>query len=478
MFLSIDIGTSSVKAGLVDLNGYIVKTHVHDVPSRDQAVEHNIEYVWKVVVETIKNVSKGYENKIEALVFGSYYAVGVLNKDYNVVANAITHLDRTRVAGLEDLEKEGYEFYKRTGSPPLFMLAPCRTKYLKERGFLSSGCKLTFVKDYVIHKLTGIHAIDYGLASVTGLMNIHDLTWDSKALEVAELDESMLPTLYEGSEVLEYVTLSNIGLEKVAIVPGSFDGALQALSYGIYGKEGHALLGLGSTAIIRYPTREPILDKNSEMRFSLYYGVEGYRLAGGASNNGMTAINWLKALFKAGELEAAEKLACMDGIYILPFIAGERFPFRDLGLKLTITGLRLEHSRNYIFRGLLEGIGFVLKYMLNALEENGVNVEYLHGAGGGFEDPLVTKVISDVLCKPIVIHAYPRYSTILGGAIAALKALSYIGSVVEAKLEPSIIKSHIHPSKEACEDYRKCFDKFLTLVGIARKYLKTSWSQL
>lgn len=472
MIIAVDVGTSSLKIGLVDLKGRVLRSYVHEIPLHIEnlTAEHDLEFIWKAIKNGIRIVSKGYEGRIEAIALSTYlHGLGVLDKDFSIVVNVMTHLDRRCHSEQGFIEKVGYEIYSRTGCPPIFVFPLCKARWLRKIGMLKTGHRITFVKDYIAYKLSGIHAVDHGVASGTGFLNIHELKWDPKALEIAELDESMLPILYEGSKVFEYVTVKDLGLEKVAVVLSSFDGALQNIGYSIY--EDKAVLNLGSTAVVRTLLTECIMDKSSEMRFFTYYAAEGYRVIGGASNNGMMAIDWLRNLLKVEELELHSEAVCREGIYVLPFIAGERYPFRDPNLTLTMIGLRLGHGRAHIFRGLVEGIGFTVKYILKAMDENGVGISSLHCAGGGCSNTLLIQILANIFCKPIALHKDPRNAVILGAIATALKALGYIKSVREASLESSLIETYIYPSAQLCREYDMCFKKFLDLVKMARERL-------
>ncbi|MEM2851683.1 MAG: FGGY family carbohydrate kinase [Ignisphaera sp.] len=472
MIIAIDVGTSSTKVGLVDERGRIVESYIYSIPlstSTDLAAEHRLEAIWSAIWESIAMVSRLYRNRIEAVSLSTYlHGLGILDRGYNTVVDIMTHLDRRCYAEQKFIEEYGYELYSRTGCPPIFVFPLCKILWLRRTELLKPFHRLTFVKDYIVYRLSRYHVVDLGVASGTGLFNIHQLKWDSKALEIAGIDESMLPELHEGARIFDYISIGELGLEKVALILGGFDGALQNIGYGVYGER--AVLNLGSTAVIRMLTPAPVIDRNPEMRFFTYYAADGYRVVGGASNNGMIAIEWMKSLTGVDKLILCEDVVCKDGVFVLPFIAGERYPFRDPNLTLTATGLRLEHKRDHLFRGLIEGIGFTIKYILTALEENGVDIKYLHCGGGGCNEPTLVRIFTDILCKPIAMHRDPRNATVLGATIVALKALGYIKSLVDAKLESSSIQFYTHPSGELCNVYSTCYRVFISLVKTMQKF--------
>lgn len=472
MIVSVDVGTSSVKIGLVSNDGRILRSYVSEVPliiETPSAAEHSLELLWSLTLQGIREVVRGYEGSIEAISLSTYlHGLALLDADFRAVVNVMTHLDRRSSNMQKFLEDSGSELYRRTGCPPIFVFPLCKTLWLRTQGILNRGLKLCFVKDYLAYKLVGRHVVDYGVASGTGFLNIHSLRWDSLALEISQVSEDMLPELYEGAKVYDYINLPEVGVrDKVALVLGSFDGALQNIGYGAFGSD--AVLNLGSTAVIRTLLRDLVLDKSQEARFFAYYAADGYKAIGGASNNGMVVVEWLKKLLNIESFSMSKSVACEEGIYVLPFLIGERYPFRDPNLALTLFGLRLEHRWDYVTRSVAEGMAFTVKAILLALEENGVKVERVHCAGGGCSNKELVEVFSNVLCKPIVMHLSPRDAVVLGASGTALRALGYVKGLDYLGKELNEQPSHIHPTPENCDTYNNCFKKFLKLVKNARE---------
>jgi gluconokinase len=467
MFVSVDIGTSSVKVGLVDRNLNVLKEYIAEVPLITYAplvAEHDLKMLWDLTIRGIQEVVKGYEGRVEAISLSTYlHGLAVLSRDSEVIMNVMTHLDRRCSSEQSVIDKEGigYELYRRTGCPPIFVFPLCKALWLVRKGMLKSGCRLSLVKDYIAYKLTGNYVVDYGVASGSGFLNIHNLKWEPLALELSQVSEDMLPELYEGAKVYDYITLPNIGIRnKVALVLGSFDGALQNLGYGVFRED--AVLNLGSTAVIRTLLHDPVIDKSSNARFFVYYAADGYRVVGGASNNGMTVIEWVRKNFIKQDLELSEEIVCRDGVYVLPFLTGERYPFRDPNLTFTVLGLRLEHNQKHFLRAIVEGIAFTVKSILDAIEENNVVIERVHCAGGGCNYEEFIKVFSNILCKPIAIHSKPREAVILGASNIVRRALGYLRSFEELR---DIDKpTYVHPDISTCKIYLKCSEKFVDIV--------------
>jgi len=468
MFVSVDVGTSSVKVALINGRGSIIRSLTLDNPlshPEPGAATHSPDYVVKLFYEGLHGVIRGYESRVEAVTLITYMgALGLLDNGFRVLRDAMTHVDARGIEEQYFLERWGRELYERTGCPPLFMYPLCKVLWLRRRNLLPQNSRLTFVKDYITYRVSGIHAVDYGVSSASGFLNAHTLRWDDLALTLAGVDESMLPEPVEGAKVLEYIRLPGLGIShRVALILGTFDGAAQSIGYSAYG--GNAVLNLGSSTTVRLLTPDVVLDRDPRMRFFMYYAGDGYRAIGAASNNGMMVVDWFKSIIGRGDVRPVEGAVCRDGVYTLPFAVNEIFPFRNPWLTFTITGLRVTHSVGHAIRSLYEGVAFILRTSLNALSENGLEVEILHCGGGGCNDPDLVRVINNVLCKPIALHKDPRNAGVLGGAVLAMRALGYLRAIPEANLEDAQVITVVEPDRGLCEDYMECHKNFLKLIN-------------
>ncbi|MEM4499592.1 MAG: FGGY family carbohydrate kinase, partial [Sulfolobales archaeon] len=119
MIVSVDVGTSSVKVGLVSNDGRVLRSYVSDVPlifETPLAAEHDLKLLWDLTLRGIREVVRGYEGSVEAISLSTYlHGLALLDTDFRVVANVMTHLDRRSSGMQEFLEGFGSELYGRTG---------------------------------------------------------------------------------------------------------------------------------------------------------------------------------------------------------------------------------------------------------------------------------------------------------------------------------------------------------------------------
>ncbi|RLF21348.1 MAG: hypothetical protein DRN15_05550 [Thermoprotei archaeon] len=445
--ITVDVGTTTTKAILFDEEGNVVRTSTcENNISRPEtnAAEHYPEELWRNVVKCVKSATRGVGSKVTGLCLSTYmHGLMAMDNRGKVVLNVMTHLD-LRAAGMEKLlrDKER-EIYERTGCPPIFVYPLIKMLWLRHRrrDLLNRIRYYMFLKDYLIMRLIGKPYVDYGIASGTQLFNINDLKWDDLALEIAEVEEEQLAVPVEGAKELDTIrdhVAKEMGLEKgVILVPGTFDGAAQSI--GLAAFETRLALNLGSTAVLRALTKEPILDQDPRMRIFAYYAADGHWAVGGALNNGGSLLRWLRDTIARVE-EAVSKMTGesaydymmkmaskvppgSDGLLFFPFLAGERFPFRDPHARGTIIGLKYSHSRHHIFRAALEGIGYLLRVIKEALEENGIKVEEIACGGGGARSKLWLRIISDILKAPLIKCSIDEEASNLGLFCILLRVL-------------------------------------------------------
>jgi len=485
--LTVDYGTTNVKAALVDEEGNVVSSSFLRntlLTSPDGSAEHNPKELFTNSLKAMRSVIRGYEHRIAAIALSTYLH-GLMAIDFNedVILNVMTHLD-LRAAGYEDTySSSGYELYKRTGCPPIFVYPLPKILWLKSRGsHLVGGVKrFSFLKDYVIERLIGDGYVDYGVASGTQLFNVHSLRWDDLALSIAGIDEGKLPKLVEGAKVLDYVrdsVLSELSIvgERVPLVPATFDGGAQNFGLGAF-TSNVAAVNLGSTAVLRLLSRGPITDSSRDMRFFTYYVADGFWAVGGASNNGCTAVDWfikdiLNLSTEALDEELKESRVGSDGVLFLPFLAGERFPFRSPYLRGVFYGLKLSHRRAHLIRAILEGVSFNLRVVKEALVENGVSISEVICGGGGCKSNAWREILSSMLCLPVSTVGWEAHATNRGAALIAAKALGFVKSYEPFTYSRSKAQVINQPPQSVCRAYDELYTRYMRLYMSLKEVFK------
>lgn len=497
--LAVDIGTTNVKASVIDEKGRVLRVASRELnllSPAPGAAEHSPAELLLAIHSTCREVVKSFNVNAVAL---SCYQHGLLavDKELNPLTNILTHMDCRSAPYVRRVEQEcdAFELYRRTGCPPLFVYALPKVLWLRsERPEVAANASYyLLVKDYVIAKAVGEPYIDYGNASGSQLFNINALKWDDLALQIAEVDEKQLAEPVEGSKVL--CELGGKGAELFAVkagtplIPGTFDGAAQNLGLGVIGAD-EAALNLGTTAVVRMLSCEPVLDRG-DMRLFCYYAARAYWAFGGSTNNGGSVLRWLRDTFGWPEVVAAELLRedpydilCAEaerappgagGLVFLPFMAGERFPFRDPYLRGALLGLRYDHRRGHVIRAFMEGVAMTIRAIVDVMTEVGHKPRMLVGGGGGLKSTLWARIVSSATNLPLVRTVAGEHASNRGVAALALVALGATGSL-ERLIEWREVVDVVEPSKELVDAYSRLYRRFVEAHTLLAPLFR-SWAE-
>jgi xylulokinase len=120
--------------------------------------------------------------------------------------------------------------------------------------------------------------------------------------------------------------------------------------------------------------------------------------------------------------EAAVTPPGAEGLFFLPYLAGERTPHADPLARGAFVGLTLKHTRGHVVRAILEGVTYSLRDCLAIIEEQGVAVKQVRASGGGAKSAFWRQLQADVLAKTVVTMAAdegPGYGVALLAAVGA-----------------------------------------------------------
>lgn len=482
LILVVDIGTSSIKAGVVDEKGKILSSGERELeierPEKG-AAEHNPHTLYNIFLEISRQVLRGFEDKISVLTLSAYQD-GLLPVDNKMepLMGMMTLMD-TRPQEIFEKLREKYnidKLYQNTGCPPLFIYPLIKILWLREkkkkifekvRFFLGS-------KDYIIYRLLGEPFTEPSIASATQLFNIHSLQWDDMAFQIAEIDKNKLPPVVPGEKILTKLppqARASLGLvNEVYLLPGVYDGGGIALGIGIGGKgDGLGVVNLGTTAMLRSASSKVILDKSGEMRFQTYYLCSGKWLPGAAINNAGIVLRWFRDNILSSDYTslvslAEEVKAGSDGLFFLPFLTGERDPRIGNFSSGVLFGLKEYHTRNHLLRAFLEGVAYALCLIKQSLLDNDIKINDIRMGGGGARSDCWTQIFADILGLPIRRISESEHASLIGEALLAYVALGKYCSLEEATEKMVKLSPPLNPLPRNMEIYQTGFTFFSLLL--------------
>jgi gluconokinase len=482
--LGIDIGTGSTKAVAVNLKGETLSSHqvYYDTSAPEPGFsEQDPEEIWLAFKTCLLSVFSELAVSPLAISIGTaMHSLILTGEDDELLSPMLTWAD-SRSADIASRIKSSdiaEDLYRHTGTPIHAMSPLCKLIWFREHqpALMEKAFKFLSIKEYIWHKLFDEYAIDYSIASSTGLFNIISLKWHSQALELAGVTEAKLSKLVatdyvrSGSELKDQTL---IDFTTTHFVIGASDGCLANL--GSFATEpGVAALTIGTSGAVRVASRTPIVNYPA-MTFNYILDKE-YFICGGPVNNGGSVIQWLlKNVFEESELteevynqffESISKVQPgSEGVVFLPYLSGERAPIWDSDSCGTFFGLRLRHSKPQLARAVLEGVCFALNDVLLVVQNSADAITQINISGGFVQSEVWMQMLADITGKKLVLVQKEDASAI-GAVFLAAKTLnldfSFVGTAPQS----------IIPNAVNHEHYRKIFPIFKELYHSLNPLMK------
>jgi len=449
-FLGIDLGTSSVKALLVDESGRVQAGGMAEYPvhrPRPGFAEQNPEDWWRATGEAVRQALAwgGKESRVTGIgLSGQMHGTVLLDERDHLLAPAIIWADQRSAAQLPAITAAiGAErLIELTGSPVATGFQAATIRWLMdEKSSLWWRTKTVLLpKDELRRRLTGEIATDPSDGSGTLLLDARWRDWSPEVLAALGIDVRKLPLVRPSVEVaggLLPAAAELLGLPTgTPVVVGAGDAASGLLGAGIV-EPTTLLLSLSTGSQVMIPARGVHPDRDG--RVHLFCSAleptadrPGWYQMGATLAAGM-ALRWLRdEMFQLRGEDAYERMTGWaadaplgaDGLLFLPYLAGERTPHMDPLARGAFLGLTAGHGRGHLTRAVMEGVTLATLDAYAVLRESGATPTRLVMAGGGARAPFWRQMVADVFELPV--HALATADQAAMGA-ALLAAVGVAG---------------------------------------------------
>jgi glycerol kinase len=473
--LSLDAGTTSVRAIVFDQEGRIVSVaqkEIRQIYPKPGWVEQDPQEIWftqmAIAVEALGR-ARIRPNDVAALGITNQRETTVIwdRKTGEAVYNAIVWQDRRTAKACDDLRAAGHD--KKINQ---------HTGLLLDAYF--SGTKIAWILDHVpgvreraeagellfgtidtwlVWKMTSghpVHVTDPSNASRTLLYNIHSGKWDDEMLRLFRIPASLLPEIRTSSEVYGEVSTS-LGLQKVVIA--GLAGDQQSALFGqmcVHPGQAKNTYGTGCFLLQNLGTK-PIASRNRLLTSAACqigkkreFALEGSVFIGGA------VVQWLrdglKLIRSTDEVnQLANSVPDNGGVYLVPAFTGLGAPHWDPYARGTVIGITRDTSAAHIARAALEGVAYQVADLIDAMHgDTGQPLKELRVDGGASASAFLMQFQADLLQIPVVRPAVTE-TTALGAAYLAGLAVGYwkdLNSIarqwqVEKVFEPKMSRSQV-----------------------------------
>lgn len=490
--LGLDIGTSAVKALLLQTSGQVLGSVLVEYPlmtPRPGWSEQNPEDMWNATVKSIKEVMAKFEVAPDSILgiglSGQMHSSVFLDQDRRVIRPAILWNDvRT---------SSQCRFIENTVDPEVLRSEVCnpvlegftlpKVLWLKEEepDNYSKLRWLVLPKDYIRFRLTDNLHMEVSDAAGMLMMNVRKQEWSKAMLEAFDINGEILPPIVQSHEVTGTITPETAELTGLKagtpVVGGGADNACGAVGSGVV-TPGRGMVSLGTSGVILAHLAEPKLTSGGTVHMFNSAVPDQFYMMGVMLSAGLS-FSWFRNQFAAGKAYdeltdlASAVPAGSRGLVFLPYLSGERTPHGDANARGTFVGLSATHGIPEMTRAVLEGVAFGFKDSVDLLRQAGWKGTSLRALGGGARSPLWKEIIASatgLVLEEINIDEGPA----LGAAILAGVGAGVYDNIQEASDSIIKVERSVEPNPKWQEVYTELHQVYKELYPA----LKGSFSRL
>ncbi len=397
LLLGIDIGTSFIKATVVDAGTQksVASAQFPETENRITSLqsgwaEQSPEMWWEQVVQAIqKLVSENKFNPKEIAAIGiSYQMHGLVlvDKDQKVLRDSIIWCDSRAVEiGANALNEIGEEICASCllNSPGNFTASKLAWVKENEPGIYDQVDKIMLPGDFIAMKLTGEITTSSSALS-------EGIFWDFKkdalsgdVMNHFGFKDSLIPKvnpLFSSHGKVLPVIAQQLGInENCTVTYKAGDQPNNALSLNVL-QPGEVAATGGTSGVIYAVTDKLLSDKFSRVNSFVHvnHTRDEKRIGVLLCINGAAIMySWAKKVcgenlsYKEMDQQAAKIRPGSDGLFVLPFGNGAERMLQNKMIDAHIQNIDLnKHTKAHIFRAVQEGIAFSFRYGLDIMREN------------------------------------------------------------------------------------------------------------
>jgi xylulokinase len=475
MYLGVDIGTSGVKAVIVDDAGAVVdQASVALEVSRPQPLwsEQDPAGWWAATNNAVTGLKPKLRKEVRAIgLAGQMHGATLLDANNRALRPAILWNDGRSAAQCAALEAALPDLGQITGNCAMPGFTAPKLAWVRdnEPDVFAATAKVLLPKDYVRLQMTGEFASDMSDSAGTLWLDVGARDWSDKVLEATGIDRSHMPTLFEGNEAtgqLRAELAEAWGMARVAVAAGGGDNAAGAVGVGVV-RPGDAFLSLGTSGVL-FLANCAYSPNPAGGVHSFCHALPGRWHQMSVILSAASCVDWAARLTGApsaaalfASLEASNRGPASE--LFLPYLSGERTPHNDPHAKGVFFGMTHETDALALGQAVLEGVAYAFRDGLDALTDSGAGIDTITVIGGGARSAYWGRVLSAVLNRPLVYRDGGEVGPAYGAA--RLAQLADTGGSIEDICPAPAITAVIEPDDRLADHHGARIGKFRALYA-------------
>ncbi|MDF1601871.1 xylulokinase [Mesorhizobium sp. YIM 152430] len=475
MYLGLDLGTSGLKALLVDGEQKAVASATAELsvsrPHEGWSEQEPADWI-AAAEEAIGALVRSHPRQMSALrgigLSGQMHGATLVDAAGMVLRPSILWNDTRSHEEARALDADP-RFRQITGNIvfPGFTAPKLAWVRANEPEIFDRVAKVLLPKDYLRLWLAGETISDMSDSAGTSWLDVASRRWSPDLLAATGLGEQHMPSLVEGTASagrLRGELAAKWGMTgHVVIAGGAGDNAASACGLGV-AKGGEAFVSLGTSGVV-FAATDAYLPNPQSAVHTFCHALPTTWHQMGVILSATDGLNWLAGVTgaKPAELtgELGAELRAPSGVTFLPYLSGERTPHNDATIRGALIGLSHQSDRASLTQAVLEGVAFALRDNLEALRSAGTELASVMAVGGGSRSQLWLKTIATVLGIPVELPADGDFGAAFGAARLGLIAAE--NAEPDSVLTRPRIASTIEPDYALASAYGDAYARFRAL---------------
>ena len=434
MYIGLDLGTSGVRALLVDEDGAPVDAQeahyqaAHPAPGWSEQDPATWVAGCQTALAALRAAHPAEYAAVRGVaVAGHMHGAVLLDDAGDVLRPCIlwndtrSHAEAAALDGADAVRDiSGNIVFPGFTAPKLAWVAA------HEPDVFARVAKVVLPKDYVSLWMTGTCATEMSDAAGTAWLDVGARDWSDRLLQAGGMRRDQMPALHEGSGVIgpmRDALADDLGLPRgVQVIAGAADNAAAACGVGAL-HEGDGFVSLGTSGVV-LTARGGFAPDAASAVHTFCHAVPGRWYQMGVTLACTDSLNWLARITGQGPaaLTAAlgDNVRAPGSLRFYPYLSGERTPHNDAQVRGGFSGLDIAHDVPDLTRAVLEGVSFAQADSLMALQDTGADPQTLLAIGGGAASSHWVQLLANTLNLPLEIPARGEFGAALGAARLAI----------------------------------------------------------
>ena len=436
-YLGLDIGTSSVKALLVDAHQNVIAEASEPVPiSRPKPLwsEQNPDDWWHATLKAIAQIraTKSHEfSELQAIgLSGQMHGAVLLDVNGHVLRPAILWNDGRSGEEGRELAARVPDFLNRASNLPMAGFTATKLVWVKkyEPEIFVKIDKVVLPKDYIRFRLSGVIAMDMSDAGGTLWHDIAKRDWDDVLLNATGLTRAQMPKLVEGSDASAHLSndlQTQWGVSQpVVIAGGAGDNAASAIGVGAI-NPGQGVLSVGTSGVL-FAVTDKLVAKPERGLHAMCHALPNRWHGMAVTLTAASALAWIAEIMGrdhaigdlVAEVEqfASDETNRINAPIFIPYLTGERTPHNDPEASAMFVGLRAGHTQAALAYAAMEGVAFCFADDLDVMNDAGATLDECILVGGGTRSAFWGQMFADCLGVPLDLPDGAELGAALGAA--------------------------------------------------------------